>query len=80
LLPQRIFLAEAKARIDAARAAEISFVERLVRFWSNHFCVSADTSVMADGYEREAIRPHVLGRFADLLLAAERATRQCWSI
>src|SRR5262249_19222275 len=26
---------------------------------------------MAGGYEREAIRPHVLGRFADLLLAAE---------
>jgi uncharacterized protein (DUF1800 family) len=26
---------------------------------------------MAGGYEREAIRPHVLGRFADMLLAAE---------
>jgi uncharacterized protein (DUF1800 family) len=26
---------------------------------------------MAGGYEREAIRPHVLGRFADLLQAAE---------
>lgn len=70
-LPQRIFLAEAKARIDAARAAKIGFVERLVWFWSNHFCVSLDTSVMAGGYEREAIRPHVLGRFVDLLLAAE---------
>jgi uncharacterized protein (DUF1800 family) len=70
-LPRRIFLAEAKARIDAAREAEIGFVERLVWFWSNHFCVSIDTSVMAGGYEREAIRPHVLGRFADMLLAAE---------
>ncbi len=70
-LPQRIFLAEAKARIEAARDAEIGFVERLVWFWSNHFCVSRATSVMAGGYEREAIRPHVLGRFADLLLAAE---------
>ncbi len=40
-------------------------------FWSNHFCVSLDTSVMAGGYEREAIRPHVLGRFVDMLLAAE---------
>jgi uncharacterized protein (DUF1800 family) len=26
---------------------------------------------MAGGYEREAIRPHVLGRFADMLVAAE---------
>src|SRR6478752_4898909 len=41
-LPQQIYLAEAKARIDAALAAEIGFVERLVWFWSNHFCVSAD--------------------------------------
>jgi len=70
-LPQRIFLAEAKARIDAARDAETGFVERLVWFWSNHFCVSLDTSIMAGGYEREAIRPHVLGRFTDLLRAAE---------
>jgi uncharacterized protein (DUF1800 family) len=31
-LPQRIFLDEAKARIDAAYAAEIGFVERLVWF------------------------------------------------
>lgn len=68
---RRIFLAEAKARIDAARDAEIGFVERLVWFWSNHFCVSLATSVMAGGYEREAIRPHVLGRFVDMLEAAE---------
>ena len=26
---------------------------------------------MAGGYEREAIRPHILGRFADMLLAVE---------
>ncbi|HJU16908.1 MAG TPA: DUF1800 family protein [Stellaceae bacterium] len=68
---RRILLAEAKARFDAAREAEIGFVERLVWFWSNHFCVSLYTSIMAGGYEREAIRPHVLGRFADMLEAAE---------
>ena len=69
---QRIFLNEAKARIDAAVNAEVGFVERLVWFWSNHFCVSADrVPNMAGGYEREAIRPHVLGRFADMLLAVE---------
>jgi uncharacterized protein (DUF1800 family) len=70
-LPRQIFLYEAKARLGAAVAAEIGLAERLVWFWSNHFCVNSDTTVMAGAYEREAIRPHVLGRFADMLLAAE---------
>jgi uncharacterized protein (DUF1800 family) len=71
-LPQQILLAETKARLDAAFDAELGFVERLVWFWSNHFCISADKiPSMTGAYEREAIRPHVLGRFADMLLAAE---------
>jgi uncharacterized protein (DUF1800 family) len=71
-LPQQIILSEAKARFDAATNAEIGLVERLVWFWSNHFCVSADKdATMVGAYEREAIRPHVLGRFADLLQAVE---------
>ena len=69
--PRQIFPAEARARIDAAIYAEIGYVERLVWFWSNHFCVNADKTIMAGAYEREAIRAHVLGRFADMLLAAE---------
>ena len=70
-LPRQLFRTEARARIDAALDAEIGFVERLVWFWSNHFCVNQEKTVMAGAYEREAIRPHVLGRFADMLLAAE---------
>jgi uncharacterized protein (DUF1800 family) len=35
--PYQSFLREAKARIDAALAADIGFTERLVWFWSNHF-------------------------------------------
>jgi uncharacterized protein (DUF1800 family) len=70
-LPRQIFLNEAKARYGAAIHSEVGLVERLVWFWSNHFCVSFDSTVMAGAYEREAIRPHVLGRFADMLLAAE---------
>src|SRR3984885_13533087 len=79
-LPQQIIQNEAKARFDAvtgggrsnAAGPDLGFVERLVWFWSNHFCISADKiSAMAGAYEREAIRPHVLGRFADLLLAVE---------
>jgi uncharacterized protein (DUF1800 family) len=74
-IPQAIFLDEAKARLAAAQEAEIGFVERLAWFWSNHFCVSAAKGggvlQVAGAYEREAIRPHVLGRFADMLLAVE---------
>lgn len=69
---RQIYLEEARIRTEAAFGAEIGFVERLVWFWSNHFCVSADKiRSMSGAYEREAIRPHVLGRFTDLLLAAE---------
>src|SRR6266446_6690467 len=73
-VPQQIYLAEAKARIDAALGAEIGFVERLVWFWSNHFCVSADKGnvrQICGAYEREVIRANVLGRFGDMLLAVE---------
>lgn len=51
------------------------FAERLVRFWSNHFAISVDkfqASLFAGPMEREAIRPHLAGRFADMLLAVER--------
>ena len=39
---RKIYLEEARIRTEAALGAEIGFVERLVWFWSNHFCVSAD--------------------------------------
>ncbi len=74
-IPQQIFLEEAKARLSAAAGAETGFAERLVWFWSNHFCISAAKGggvlQLAGAYEREAIRSHVLGRFADMLLAVE---------
>ncbi len=70
--PAQLIQNEAKVRIEAAVASDIGFVERLVWFWSNHFCISADKIIsMAGAYEREAIRAHVLGRFADMLVAAE---------
>ena len=72
---QTIFRGEALARIRRAVEARAGFAERLVAFWSNHFCISAAKGgiarVCAGSFEREAIRPHVLGRFADMLLAAE---------
>lgn len=70
-----IYVNEATARFRQAVATERPFPERLVHFWSNHFAVSIDKLAvlgLAGSYEREAIRPHVLGRFEDLLLAVER--------
>ena len=69
------YLREAGLRTVAAIRSEAPFRERLVAFWSNHFTVSVKRPVLfgiAGGFEREAIRPHVTGRFADLLLAASR--------
>ena len=64
---------EVTARIQLAASTERPFVERLTQFWANHFAVSVDKQLLAGlagGFEREAIRPHVLGRFSDLLVAA----------
>jgi uncharacterized protein (DUF1800 family) len=70
-----IYIAEVQARLRNAVVTERPFVERLVYFWSNHFAVSIDKQVVlgvAGSMEREAIRPHVLGNFRDLLLAVEQ--------
>lgn len=73
---QRTYRAEALARLQRASLAEVGIVERLVAFWSNHFCISITKGqpahIWAGSYEREAIRPHVLGRFADMLKAVEQ--------
>uniref|UniRef100_UPI0035CC05CE DUF1800 domain-containing protein n=1 Tax=uncultured Sphingomonas sp. TaxID=158754 RepID=UPI0035CC05CE len=63
------------ARATQALIGDTPFVERLVYFWANHFAVSADkleTTGLAGTLEFEAIRPHVLGSFRDMLLAVEQ--------
>jgi uncharacterized protein (DUF1800 family) len=69
-----IYMGEATARFEQAVTTERPFLERLTQFWTNHFAVSVDKQFMAGlagSFEREAIRPHVLGNFGDLLVAAE---------
>ncbi|MFM9850651.1 MAG: DUF1800 family protein [Hyphomicrobiaceae bacterium] len=72
-VPQRVFRNEALARFKRVAKAEAGFVERLVHFWSNHFAVSAlkggTVRATVGSFEREAIRPHALGRFSDMLRA-----------
>ena len=62
------------ARTRLATTTDAGFRERWALFWANHFTVSAtkvQVATLVGPYEAEAIRPHVFGRFADLLTAAE---------
>ena len=66
---------EMAARGRLAATTPAGFRERWTLFWSNHFTVSATKGTVAPicgAFEREAIRPHVYGRFSDLLLASSQ--------
>jgi uncharacterized protein (DUF1800 family) len=70
---RRAYLDEIAARYTAAVDSRAPLIERLVAFWSNHFTVSGIRPVvhpLAGSFEREAIRPHILGSFSDLVCAA----------
>ena len=71
-----ITAAEHRAALTRRVTSDRPFVERLVAFWSNHLCVSATAKIqvapLAGAYEREAIRPHVLGKFEEMVLASAR--------
>jgi uncharacterized protein (DUF1800 family) len=67
---------EARTALEARIVSDRPFVERLVAFWSNHLCISAGAKILvaplAGSYERDVIRPHVLGRFEDMVLASAK--------
>lgn len=70
---RRIAIDDLATRVNVAVASDTPFVERLVHFWSNHFSVSLGkpgTQFEVGPHEFAAIRPHVLGKFGDLLKAA----------
>lgn len=65
--------ADQRARLATAAGTTRPFAERLAMFWCNHFTVSlgkGSVRGIVGAFEREAIRPHVAGRFADLLRAS----------
>ncbi|MGJ3646912.1 DUF1800 domain-containing protein [Sphingomonas sp. GlSt437] len=69
------YVAAVGARGQVAVGTDTPFVERMVHFWANHFAVSADkltTIGMAGLLEFEAIRPHVLATFGQMVNAVER--------
>ncbi|MDP5103975.1 MAG: DUF1800 domain-containing protein [Erythrobacter sp.] len=60
-------------RVNLAVSSATPLMERLVHFWANHFSVSVGklgTQMAVGDHEFTAIRPHVLGRFSDMLEAA----------
>jgi len=70
-----------EAKVFRALYSNRQLEEVLVDFWFNHFNVDQSKNVrqsqnlvhlLIGNYERDAIRPHVLGHFKDLLLATAR--------
>ncbi len=68
-------LQDISVRTLHATITPASFRERLVRFWTDHFSVDFNKNLItvptAVTMEREAIRPHVTGKFYDMVVAVE---------
>ena len=65
----------AQQKVIRAVYSERQLQEVLTDFWFNHFNVDARKGIdrfLLTEYEREAIRPHVLGRFRELLNATAK--------
>lgn len=72
---RQIYVADMAARTRAQIDSDTPLLERLAAFWSNHFTVSVQRPIVVPvvgPFEAEAIRPHVLGKFRDMLLAVTR--------
>jgi uncharacterized protein (DUF1800 family) len=65
------------AKVVRAQMSERQLVEVLTDFWENHFSVFAGkmpTRFTLLEYDRDVIRPHVLGKFRDLLGAVAHSS------
>jgi uncharacterized protein (DUF1800 family) len=72
---RELFRTLGNAAVARAVATQTPFRERLVWFWTNHFTISlrrGQIAPLAAGFVEDAIRPHVTGRFEDMLLAVMR--------
>ncbi len=70
--PRRILDGLATTRITNAVHSERQIEEMMTAFWYDHFNVfwgKDATRLLVPGYERNAIRPHVFGKFEDMVLA-----------
>jgi uncharacterized protein (DUF1800 family) len=70
-----LYQAQGLAAVGRAVTTTTPFRERLVWFWANHFTVSlrrGQCAAIAGAFVQDAIRPHVTGRFQDMVLAVMR--------
>jgi len=70
-----VYVELAEAKLLRAVHSNRQLEELLADFWFNHFNVFFDKGfdrVLVTSYERDAIRPHVLGNFKDMLLATSK--------
>lgn len=80
-LPVQLLVEATQAKLHRAVQSKRQLEEVLVDFWFNHFNVSAEknrTRWMVTAFEREAIRPHVFGRFRELLGATAKHPAMLW--
>jgi uncharacterized protein (DUF1800 family) len=74
--PQRIVAELSMAKMARAIYSERQLDEQMVDFWYNHFNVFAAKGAdrwLITSYERDAIRPHAMGKFRDLLEATAKS-------
>jgi uncharacterized protein (DUF1800 family) len=74
--PQRLIAELSMAKMDRAVYSERQLYEQMVDFWFNHFNVFAGKGQdrwLLTSYERDAIRPHAMGKFRDLLQATAQS-------
>lgn len=80
--PQQVVLHDLlEGKIYRAVYSERQLEEVLVDFWFNHFNVYLDKGAdrfLTTSYERDAIRPHVLGKFSDLLRDTAQHPAMLW--
>jgi len=63
-------------RVLRAAESDRQLNEVMVDFWMNHFNVYSDKGIdrfLLTSYERDVIRPHIWGRFEDLLMATAKS-------
>jgi uncharacterized protein (DUF1800 family) len=66
----------AQAKLLRATYSERQLEQVMTDFWFNHFNVFMEKGVerlLTTSYERDVIRPHALGKFEDLLVAAAKS-------
>lgn len=73
---QKVVAELSAQRIIRAAESERQLNEVMVDFWMNHFNVFAGKGIdrfLLTSYERDTIRPHIWGRFEDLLMATAKS-------